>query len=118
MNFYSLKNITSSIKELITVTAAGLPPRSLECDRLRVHRNLLVALLLQFCAMLVIVEPYVTYRSSPSYNDLVSSVLINKFGFVPYGAFKHALINDVSVINLCQVYILKIWASFCSMDFW
>ncbi|KAF2358015.1 GPCR family 2 secretin-like [Trinorchestia longiramus] len=45
-------------------------PRSLECDRLRVHRNLLVALLLQFLAMLVIVEPYVTHRRSPSYNDL------------------------------------------------
>ncbi|XP_045118796.1 uncharacterized protein LOC123508874 isoform X1 [Portunus trituberculatus] len=44
--------------------------RALECDRLRVHRNLVAALIIRFLVMLVLTEPFVSRRSSYTYRDV------------------------------------------------
>ncbi|KAG7154949.1 PDF receptor-like 1, partial [Homarus americanus] len=44
--------------------------RSLECDRLRVHRNLVVALIVRFLVMLVLTEPFVSRRQTHTYRDV------------------------------------------------
>ncbi|XP_050691569.1 corticotropin-releasing factor receptor 1-like [Eriocheir sinensis] len=44
--------------------------RTLECDRLRVHRNLVAALIIMFLVMLVLTEPFVSRRSSYTYRDV------------------------------------------------
>ncbi|XP_050693287.1 corticotropin-releasing factor receptor 1-like isoform X2 [Eriocheir sinensis] len=43
---------------------------SLECDRLRVHRNLVAALILRFLVMLVLTEPFVSHRQTRTYRDV------------------------------------------------
>ncbi|KAK8403813.1 hypothetical protein O3P69_000120 [Scylla paramamosain] len=44
--------------------------RTLECDRLKVHRNLVAALIIMFLVMLVLTEPFVSRRSSYTYRDV------------------------------------------------
>lgn len=44
--------------------------RTLECDRLRVHRNLVLSLIIRFVVMLIITEPFVFNRKSTTYRDL------------------------------------------------
>ncbi|XP_047490976.1 calcitonin gene-related peptide type 1 receptor-like [Penaeus chinensis] len=44
--------------------------RTLECDRLRVHRNLVVSLIILFIVMLVLTEPFVSNRQTISYRDV------------------------------------------------
>ncbi|XP_050691613.1 PDF receptor-like isoform X2 [Eriocheir sinensis] len=44
--------------------------RALECDRLRVHRNLVAALIIRFLVMLVLTEPFVSRRRSYTYRDV------------------------------------------------
>lgn len=48
------------------------PARTLECDRLRVHRNLVASLIIRFVVMLVLTEPFVSNRQT-SYRDVVSA---------------------------------------------
>ncbi|KAK8739318.1 hypothetical protein OTU49_003572, partial [Cherax quadricarinatus] len=44
--------------------------RTLECDRLRVHRNLVVSLIIRFLVMLVLTEPFISNRQTLSYRDV------------------------------------------------
>ncbi|XP_076036578.1 corticotropin-releasing factor receptor 2-like [Oratosquilla oratoria] len=44
--------------------------RSLECDRLRVHRNLVTALIVRFVLMLILAEPFISRRQNYTYRDL------------------------------------------------
>ncbi|XP_071546579.1 corticotropin-releasing factor receptor 1-like isoform X2 [Panulirus ornatus] len=44
--------------------------RTLECDRLRVHRNLVLALIIRFLVMLVLTEPFVSNRQTRTYRDV------------------------------------------------
>ncbi|XP_053634050.2 corticotropin-releasing factor receptor 2 [Cherax quadricarinatus] len=44
--------------------------RTLECDRLRVHRNLVVSLIIHFLVMLVLSEPFIFHRQSNTYRDV------------------------------------------------
>ncbi|XP_064122174.1 vasoactive intestinal polypeptide receptor-like [Macrobrachium nipponense] len=44
--------------------------RALECDRLRVHRNLVVSLIIRFVVMLVLTEPFVSQREKITYRDV------------------------------------------------
>nr|XP_053634325.1 corticotropin-releasing factor receptor 2-like [Cherax quadricarinatus] len=44
--------------------------RTLECDRLRVHRNLVVSLIIHFLVMLVLSEPFIFHRHTNTYRDV------------------------------------------------
>ncbi|XP_071546588.1 corticotropin-releasing factor receptor 2-like [Panulirus ornatus] len=44
--------------------------RTLECDRLRVHRNLVVSLIIRFLVMVVLTEPFISNRHTLTYRDL------------------------------------------------
>nr|XP_053652018.1 corticotropin-releasing factor receptor 1-like [Cherax quadricarinatus] len=47
-----------------------LPARTLECDRLRVHRNLVVSLVIRFLVMLILTEPFISHRHTNTYRDV------------------------------------------------
>ncbi|XP_071546542.1 PDF receptor-like [Panulirus ornatus] len=49
--------------------------RTLECDRLRVHRNLVISLIIRFLVMIVLTEPFVSNRHTLTYRDVVSLCL-------------------------------------------
>ncbi|KAG7176323.1 Corticotropin-releasing factor receptor 2-like 1 [Homarus americanus] len=44
--------------------------RTLECDRLRVHRNLVVSLIVRFLVMLILTEPFIFHRHTTTYRDV------------------------------------------------
>ncbi|XP_042204158.1 PDF receptor-like [Homarus americanus] len=44
--------------------------RTLECDRLRVHRNLVVSLIVWFLVMLILTEPFISHRHTRTYRDV------------------------------------------------
>ncbi|XP_045615571.1 corticotropin-releasing factor receptor 1 [Procambarus clarkii] len=44
--------------------------RTLECDRLRVHRNLVGSLIVNFLVMLVLIEPFIFHRLTNTYRDV------------------------------------------------
>ncbi|XP_042222741.1 corticotropin-releasing factor receptor 1-like isoform X2 [Homarus americanus] len=44
--------------------------RTLECDRLRVHRNLVVSLIIHFLVMVVLSEPFISHRQTRTYRDV------------------------------------------------
>ena len=71
-NYIGLHQENLSCEILFSNTTLFFDFRSIQCDRLTVHKNLVTALIIHFVLMIIWIEPFITGEErTPSYRDVV-----------------------------------------------